>query len=172
MKPANVAMAVLLVGVGVGCARQDRTAEDRDRTAMASPSPTADVADRDQTPSAGDISGNPALYNGKQVTLKTEVKKLLPNGFFVLEDDDLLVLSPAGQPAEGEEVTIHGTVHTYSAPELESRYSWFRSDEAFDREYKDRPVVVADSILTADGRDVVKDRSGASLPAGPGEPRR
>jgi hypothetical protein len=172
MKPANVAMAVLLVGSGIACARQDRTAEDRDRTAMASPSPTADLGDRDTTPSAGDITGNPALYSGQQVTLKSEVKKLMPNGFFTLEDDDLLVLSPSGQPVEDQEVTIHGTVHTYSAPELKNRYSWFRSDDAFDREYKDRAVLVADSILTADGREVVTDKSGAELPAGSGEPRR
>jgi len=163
-------MAVLLVGAGVACTRDDRAANDR--TAMASPSPTADVEKRDATPSAGDIADHPAVYNGQQVTLKSDVKKLMPNGFFTLDDNDLLVLSPSGQPIEDEEVTVHGTVHTYSAPELKSRYAWFESDASLDREYKDRAVIVADSILTADGREVVTDRSGADLPAGSGEPRR
>jgi hypothetical protein len=167
----NVAMAVLLVGAGVACTRDDRAANDR--TAMASPSPTADINEkRDATPSAGDIADHPAVYNGQQVTLQSNVKKLMPNGFFTLDDNDLLVLSPSGQPIENEEVTVHGTVHTYSAPELESRYAWFKSDASVDREYKDRAVIVADSILTADGRQVVTDRSGADLPAGSGEPRR
>jgi hypothetical protein len=167
----NVAAAALLVAAGVACAR------DRDRTAAGnpSPSPTVETADRygdrDLTPNAGDIAGNPERYAGQQVTLKSEVKKLMPNGFFTLDDRDLLVLSPSGQPAEGEEVTVHGTVHTYSAPELKEHYSWFKSDEATDREYKDRPVIVADSILTAVGREVVTDKSGRDLPAGSGEDR-
>jgi hypothetical protein len=172
----NVAAAVLIAGAGLACARNDRAANDRDqdadRTAMASPSPTASPYEadrRDDTPSAGDITGNPALYSGQQVTLESTVKKTMPNGFFVLEDADLLVLSPSGQPLEEQEVTVHGTVQTYSAPELKKRYAWFKSDSAADREYKDRAVLVADSILTADGREVVTDRSGSSLPAGSGE---
>jgi hypothetical protein len=175
----NVAMSVLLVGAGLACSRNDRAATDRDRandrTAMATPEPTAtpiDTGKRDTTPSAGDITGNPALYSGQQVTLKSNVKKLMPNGFFTLKDNDLLVLSPSGQPMEDQEITVHGTVQTYSAPEFKKRYNWFKSNSATDREYKDRAVVVADSILTADGREVVTDRSGANLPASSGEPRR
>jgi hypothetical protein len=171
-RSVNVAMAVLLIGAGVACSRNEGN-----RSAMASPSPTATVETgraekRNVTPSAGDIADNPALYAGQQVTLKSDVKKLMPNGFFTLKDEDLLVLSPSGQPVEDQEVTVHGTVHTYSAPELKSRYAWFKSDATMDREYKDRPVIVADSILTADGRDVVTDKSGANLPASSGEPRR
>ena len=169
-RSVKVAMAVLLIGAGVACSRNDN------RSAMASPSPSPTVEagraeKRDVTPSAGDIADNPALYAGQQVTLKSDVKKLMPNGFFTLKDKDLLVLSPSGQPVEDQEVTVHGTVHAYSAPELKSRYAWFKSDSSMDREYKDRPVIVADSILTADGRDVVTDKSGANLPASSGEPR-
>jgi hypothetical protein len=176
----QVAAAVLLVGAGVACTRGENRAAneaDRDRTAMASPSPTADpygttsgTGMRDATPDAGDIAGNPARYAGQQVTIKSDVKKLMPNGFFTLDDNDLLVLSPSGQPIEDQEVTIHGTVQTYSAPELKSRYAWFKSDSSIDREYKDRAVIVADSILTADGREIVGG-AGSALPAGSGEAR-
>jgi hypothetical protein len=104
------------------------------------------------------------------VTLKSSVKKTMPNGFFTLKDNDLLVLSPSGQPMEDQEVTVHGTVQAYSAPEFKKRYAWFKSNSNMDHEYKDRAVVVADSILTADGREVVTDRNGAnSLPASSGE---
>lgn len=176
----NVATMVLLVGAGFACTRPaDRAAADRDRdndrTAMAKPSPTAtplDTEKRDTTPSAGDITSNPALYSGQQVTLKSNVKKIMPHGFFTLKDKDLLVLSPSGQPMEDQEVTVHGTVQTYSAPEFKKRYNWFRSNSRVDSEYKDRAVIVADSILTAEGRDVVSDHSGANLPASSGEPRR
>jgi len=165
----QVAAAVLVVGAGIACTREDRATNeaDRDRTAMATPGPAAETHGT-RTPDAGDIAGNPALYDGQQVTLKSEVKKLMPNGFFTLEDHDLLVLSPSGQPIEDQEVTVHGTVHTYSAPELKDRYAWFKSDENVDREYKDRAVIVADSIRTADGSELLTAPDSA-LPAGSGE---
>jgi hypothetical protein len=171
----NVAMAVLLVGAGLACTRNDnnrRAANDYDRTATATPTPgpTADTGKVDETPSAGDITAHPDRYAGQQVTLKSSVDKTLPNGFFTLKDKDLLVLSPSGEPMENQDVTVHGTVQTYSAPDFKKRYSWFRSNSNLDQQYKDRPVIVADSILTADGREVVTERSGAnSLPASSGE---
>jgi hypothetical protein len=167
-------MAVLLVGAGVACSRNDnnRAARNRDydRTATATPSPgpTADTGKVDETPSAGDITSHPDRYAGQQVTLKSSVKKTMPNGFFTLKDDDLLVLSPSGEPMENQEITVHGTVQTYSAPDFKKRYTWFRSNANVDRQYKDRPVVVADSILTADGREVVKEGAN-NLPASSGE---
>ncbi len=173
----NVAMAVLLVGAGLACSRNDNRAaknQDYDRTANATPyptaSPTADTGKVSDEPSAGDITAHPDRYAGQQVTLKSSVDKTMPNGFFTLKDKDLLVLSPSGEPMENQEVTVHGTVQTYSAPDFKKRYSWFRSNSNLDRQYKDRPVIVADSILTADGREVVTERGGANnLPANSGE---
>ncbi len=173
----NVAMAVLLVGAGLACSRNDNRAArnnnpDYDRTATATPvptaSPTADTGKVSDQPSAGDITAHPDRYAGQQVTLKSNVEKTMPNGFFTLKDKDLLVLSPSGEPMENQEVTIHGTVQTYSAPDFKKRYSWFHSNSNLDRQYKDRPVIVADSILTADGREVVTGGNN-SLPASSGE---
>jgi hypothetical protein len=176
-RSVNVAMAVLRVGAGLACSRNDnnrRAANDYNRTATATPSPTAsptaDTGKVDETPSAGDITAHPDRYAGQQVTLKSSVDKVMPNGFFTLKDKDLLVLSPSGEPMENQDVTVHGTVQTYSAPDFKKRYSWFHSTSNLDRQYKDRPVVVADSILTADGREVVTERGGANnLPASSGE---
>lgn len=175
------AAAVFLAGAGAACTRSNdnRAANDtdRDRTAMASPSPTTgaygttdvNAARNDvNSPDAGDITGNPAKYDGQHVTLKADVKTIMPNGFFVLDDHDMLVLSPTGQPGEKEKVTVSGTVQTYSAPEFKKKYGWFKSSPEVDAKYKDRAVLVADSIMTADGRQIVTS-AGSALPAGSGE---
>jgi hypothetical protein len=160
--------AVLAFGRGAACTSNDNRAANQGAAASPSPSPGM-YADsdtiRDDDPDAGDIAGNPTKYDGQRVTFKADVKKVMPNGFFELEDD-LLVLSPAGQPREKEKVTITGTVQTYSAPQLKSRYSWFKSDRDVDERYMNRAVIVADSIMTADGREVV---SSPGLPAATGE---
>jgi hypothetical protein len=102
------------------------------------------------------------------VTLKSDVKQIMPNGFFVLDDHDTLVLSPSGQPGEKEKVTVSGTVQTYSAPEFKRKFAWFKSNAEIDAKYKDRAVIVADSIMSADGRELLT--AGSALPAGSGEP--
>jgi hypothetical protein len=177
-------MAAVVLGIGMvggACTRNDNNktaSNDRDVAATASPSPYGTVADnRDTTtatgnrvnePDAGDIASNPAKYDGQHVTLKADVKTLMPNGFFQLDDHDMLVLSPSGQPGEKEKVTVSGTVQTYSAPEFKKKYGWFKSSPEVDAKYKNRAVIVADSIMTADGREVVAS-GGSALPAGSGE---
>lgn len=167
------AAAVFVVGAACTSNDSNRAANDRDRdqTAMASPSPNAGTYgtstvsnDRKDQPDAGDIVGNPAKYDGQHVVLKVDVNKVMPNGFFEV-DKDLLVLSPSGQPREKENVTISGTVQSYSAPQLKSKYNWFKSDRTVDEKYKDRAVVVVDSIVTADGREIVNANT---LPASSG----
>ncbi len=170
--------AVFLVGLaGAGCARnQERAAADQNATA--SPSPTsgayaaADNTMRDDAgknqPSASDISSNPVKYEGQRVTLKSDVKTVMPNGMFQLKDGELLVLSPSAEPGENQEITVSGTVRTYSAPELKTKYTWFKSNGRVDAQFKDRAVIVADSIVTADGRELVA--AGSALPASAGEP--
>lgn len=176
-----MAAAVILVGAGSACTRSNdnRAANDADRdlTATASPSPTTGAYGTTDTmtarndvnhPDAGEIAGNPARYDGQHVALKADVRTVLPNGLFVLDDHDLLVLSPSGQPGERERVTVSGTVETYSTPEFKQKFSWFKSGPEVDAKYKNRAVIVADSIMTADGRELVTN-AGSTLPAGSGE---
>ncbi len=173
------AVAMFAVGAaGVACSKNDNNRAANDQTAMASPSPSGTVSDNtlarndnDNTknsPSAGDIESHPTQYAGQHVTLKADVKELMPNGFFVLDDHDMLVLSPSAQPGEKEKVTVSGIVQTYSAPEFKKKYSWFKSNREIDTKYKDRPVIVADSIMTADRRELLNNAG--ALPASSGEP--
>ena len=174
MRSVNLAVTALLaIGAAGACTRNDRAAANRTADAMATPSPSpttgtygSSVSD-DKGPSAGDIADHPAQYAGQRVTLKSDVKKVMPNGFFILDDHDTLVMSPSGSPIEKQEVTVLGTVHTYSAPELKTSFPWFKSNKELDAQYNNRAVIVADSITTADGRELL---SGAALPAGSGEP--
>jgi hypothetical protein len=168
MRSVNLTLTALVaIGAAGACTRTDNRAADQTAMATPSPSPTAEAYARDDEPDAGDIAGNPARYAGQRVTLKSDVERVMPNGFFILDDNDILVLSQSGSPIEKQEVTVHGTVHTYSAPELKSRFSWFKSDAELDAQYNNRAVIVADSITTADGRELV---GGAALPAGSGGP--
>jgi hypothetical protein len=176
--PLTAAVIFAVGAAGMACTRSDNRAandRDRDRTAMSSPSPSvtdnANVARNDNenrvnNPDAGDIENNPAKYAGQHVALKADVKELMPNGFFVLDDHDMLVLSPSGQPGEKEKVTVSGTVQTYSAPEFKRKYAWFKSNPQIDTKYKDRAVIIADSIMTADGRELLNT---SALPASSGE---
>ena len=174
--PLTAAAAFAVGAAGMACTRSDNRAAN-DQNAMASPSPTATVTDNTAAarndndrngPSAGDIASSPAKYEGQHVTLKSDVKQVMPNGLFMLDDHDTLVLSPRGaEPGEKENVTVSGTVETYSAPEFKRKYN-FKSNREADAKFKDRAVIVADSIMTADGRDLLT--AGSALPAGSGEP--
>lgn len=167
--------AVFIAGLSAACTTNDtRSDRNRDQTAMASPSPgtgaygtTADDNARREQPSAREIANNPTKYEGQHVTLKSDVQSVMPNGLFQLADNDLLVLSSGAEPGEKENVTVSGTVRSFSAPEIQSKYKGATEASA---KFKDKPVIVADSILTADGRDLLI--SGSALPAGAGEPGR
>ncbi len=176
----QLAVAAVFLVTGAACTRNNRNRaandQNRDQTAMASPSPSAgtSTADnmgtmgRENQPSAGDIASNPDKYVGQHVALTSDVKSVMPNGMFQLSDNDLVVLSPGAEPGENEKVTVEGTVQTYSAPELRSKYSWFKSNGRMDAQFKNKAVIVADSIKTADGRELLSSQS--RLPAGAGEP--
>ncbi len=170
------AAAIFAVGAaGMACTRSGDNRAANDQNAMASPSPTVTDnttvarSDNDRNgPSAGDIASSPAKYEGQHVTLKSDVKQVMPNGLFMLDDHDTLVLSPRGaEPGEKENVTVSGTVEAYSAPEFKRKYN-FKSNREADAKYKDRAVIVADSIMTADGHDLLT--AGGALPASSGEP--
>jgi hypothetical protein len=168
MRSAKLALAAIVaIGATAACTRTDNRAADTGAPG-ASPTPTAEAYGMGgDGPSAGQIASSPASYAGQRVTVKSDVERVMPNGFFILDDNDLLVLSPSASPMEKQEVTVRGTVHTYSAPELQQKFAWFRSDKDRDVEYENRAVIVADSITAADGREILGE---SALPAGSGEP--
>jgi hypothetical protein len=167
MRSVNLALAAAAaIGAAAACTRTDNRAATE--SPGPTPTPTAEAYGMGgDGPSAGEIASSPATYAGQRVTVKSDVERVMPNGFFILDDNDLLVLSPSGAPMEKQEVTVRGTVHTYSAPELKKKFAWFKSDSERDVEYENRAVIVADSITAADGREIVSE---SALPAGSGKP--
>ena len=62
---------------------------------------------------------------------------------------------PSSPPAPGARVTVSGTVRPFSREELGPIDHLPADAEALLARYAGRPVVVADSIRTSDGRELV-----------------
>jgi hypothetical protein len=125
------------------------------------------VAD-DMTLSAGKLAKDAKNYYGRMVTVKAEVEDVIDSRTFTLDEDailtgaDVLVLVPAGYTgtlAHDQVVTVTGKVRPYVATELEHDYRWFQGGKIVSRDskvdFKTRPVLVADSVRTADGRELL-----------------
>ena len=131
-------------------------------------------AGTDMTISAGKLASNAKDYYGKTVTVKAEVEDVIDNRTFSLDEDailtgaDVLVLVPAGYTGtlvHDQVVTVTGKVRPYVTTELEKDYHWFKDGAIVSRDskydFKTRPVLVATSVRTADGRDLL---TGAAMP--------
>jgi hypothetical protein len=126
------------------------------------------AAGTDTTISAGKLARNAKDYYGKSITVKAEVEDVIDNHSFTLDEDailtgaDVLVLVPAGYTAtlsRDQVVMVTGRVRPYVATELDRDYDWFDDGKLVTREtkvdFKTRPVLIADSLRTADGRELL-----------------
>jgi hypothetical protein len=119
--------------------------------------------------SAGKLAKDAKKFYGQTVTVTAEVEDVLDNHSFTLDEDavlagpDVLVLVPKGMTAglkHDDKVTVTGTVRAFVQAELEKDYDWFKdgkilkSDTKID--YKTRPVVVAQSVKTASGAELLE----------------
>lgn len=122
----------------------------------------------DNAISAGKLARDAKDFYGRTVTVRAEVEDVIDEHSFTLDEDavfagpDVLVLLPAGSAMplrHDEKVTVTGRVRPYVVAELKHDYHWFDEGHLLNREtkvdYKTRPVLVATSVLTADGRDLV-----------------
>lgn len=136
--------------------------------------------------SAVDIAQHPAQYFGKRVTFTTRVHQAVDPHFFTVrpltqgprapdnkdtqgeqfDKQPVLVLieSPARTaPADGE-VTISGTVRPFVTTDVQRQYTWFQNgwleDASVDARSTTQPLIIADSVTTADGMQLVQ--SGAT----------
>jgi hypothetical protein len=117
--------------------------------------------------SAGKLAKEAKNFYGQTVTVRAEVEDILDNRTFTLDEDailagpDVLVVVPKGATTglkHDDVVTVTGTVRPFVQAELERDYDWFKDGKILKKDvkvdYKTRPVLVATSIQTADGRDL------------------
>jgi hypothetical protein len=107
--------------------------------------------------SAGQLAEQPATYLGKRVTVRSEVEDVHAPRFFTLDEDrigtspDVLVLAPTGEvPRDGSTVVVTGTVRRFVREELQRDFDWFALETKYDETYKERPVIIAESVQTVD----------------------
>ena len=118
--------------------------------------------------SAGKLARDAKSYYGKTVTVKAEVENVYDSRSFTLDEDsmfagpDVLVLVPAGMTAtlaHDQVVTVTGRVRPYVTAELERDFDWFKNGRIVtskpDVDFETRPVLVADSLWLADGRNLL-----------------
>ena len=120
------------------------------------------------TISASKLAKDAKSFYGQTVTVKAEVENVYDSRSFTLDEDsllagpDVLVLVPAGMTstlAHDQVVTVTGKVRPYVAAELEKDYDWFKNGKIVttktDVDFKTRPVLVATSLMLADGRELL-----------------
>lgn len=116
---------------------------------------------------AGEIANNPAAYIGKKVTVTAEVEDVLGRQVFLLDEDrlfvwpDVLVIAPAlaGQAPEDTNVTVSGTVRNFVDVDFRRDYDWNwwgDLDTDIVVAFHNRPVIIADSVKTSSGTELVR----------------
>jgi hypothetical protein len=119
--------------------------------------------------SAGKLARDGKKYYGQTVTVRAEVEDVIDSRTFTLDEDsvlagaDVVVLVPAGVAstlAHDEVVTVTGTVRPYVMAELKKDYDWFEDGKLVKHvgdkvDLKTRPVVVATSVRTSAGREIL-----------------
>jgi hypothetical protein len=133
---------------------------------------TMDQGDHSNTMSAGALSKDGKKFFGQRVTVRAEVEDVLDTHSFTLDEDSLLagpdvvVFVPAGfdatSLAHDQVIVVTGKVRPYVMAELEKDYDWFKNGKIVSMgtkvDYKTRPVLVAETITTADGRTLISQR--------------
>ena len=119
------------------------------------------------TVKAGDIAANPEKHYNKKVTVTAEVEEVLGVQIFTLDEDrafagpDVLVISPAlsAPIPDGQKVTVTGTLKPFVEADIKRDYNWnWWADLKVETttQFKDRPVLLADSVKTEAGVELVK----------------
>jgi hypothetical protein len=140
--------------------------ESQQQSSQEKPKGTAGTA---MTVRAGEIANNPSRYYGQKVTVRAEVEDVLSRQVFVLDEDklfaypDVLVIAPAlsSMVPEDQIVTVTGTVRAFVDADFRRDYDWNwwgDLDNDIIVTFRDRPVIVADSIRTQSGTELVTQK--------------
>ena len=113
---------------------------------------------------AGELAEHPELYVGKRVSVYAEVEDVHNRQLFTLDEDrlfigpDVIVYTRDGRAIVGDHqmVTVNGIVRKFVDTDLFGTATWFDPwfndlDAAGRGLVRSRPVIVADSILGANG---------------------
>lgn len=154
----KVGMRVLAVAAVTGVALGGSTFADQQSATSAA-----------TTATAGEIANNPAKFYGKKVTVRAEVEDVLSRQVFLLDEDklfvwpDVLVIAPPMSSAvpEDEVVTVTGMVRSFVDADFRREYDWDwwgDLDTDIVVAFRERPVILADSVRTQAGTELVKPR--------------
>lgn len=116
--------------------------------------------------SAGDLLENADRYYGMRVTVTANVEDVYSRNLFTLDEDsvwttgrDLLVLNPRplDRAMTDQDVSVTGTMMRFSRAEIERRYDDWRwnLDKDVVMRFEQRPVLIADTIRTSAGIELV-----------------
>lgn len=156
LRSSSAAAGVLVCIVTVACSRDRPGADQR-------------VQDRGASPpvvTPGQIAEFPDNFVGRTVRVpNAAVEEIWTPRLFTLDEDepgaapDVLVLLPSPAPNidDEERVTVVGTVREMSGAAFRKDYHWW-DEGVFTTEIDmvgARPVLVASSVRTADGRDLI-----------------
>jgi len=189
--PIRAAALALAAGIAAGCTEKMPRDEGARAKGTSDDGSMRAANAIDDVPLPSGIGANPSAWIGQHVTVRGSVLRRVGQTAFAIVDpgqavdrtldgsptDDagwakrdartVLVLCPT-LPAKGAAVTVSGTVRTFTnETDLQAEAGWLRSAAGLDA-YRNRPVIVADSVRTAEGRELVP---AGTLPAGSGEPR-
>jgi hypothetical protein len=121
--------------------------------------------------SAGKLAKDYKGLVGRTVTVRSEVEDVVSGNMFTLDEDalfagpDVLVMVPGGVTgtlAHDQKVTVTGEVRTYVEADLDRDFDFFDNGKLVqvhkEVDWKTRPVLVARSIRTADGTELIGRR--------------
>ena len=160
----GAAVVALAAGLALAPVNAQQPAQDKSQTASGTQQQT--TSGTPMTVKAGDIANNPARYYGQKVTVRAEVEDVLSRQVFLLDEDklfawpDVLVITPTVTSAvpEDEVVTVTGTVRAFVDADFRRDYNWNwwgDMDNDISVTFRDRPVIVADSVKTQNGTELV-----------------
>jgi hypothetical protein len=139
---------------------------------VAGPAPAQAGDKKDGMISAGHLAKHGKDFYGKQVTVKAEVEDVLGAKMFTLDEDalltgaDVLVMVPRGvTPAlsHDQKVVVTGMVRPYVEKDLDRDFDFFEDGKIIKKDtkvdWKTRPVIVADSVRTESGTELISTAS-------------
>ena len=120
--------------------------------------------------SASKLVKHASDFYGKPVTVKAKVDDVAGANMFTLDEDalfagpDVLVIVPGGvsNVAHDQKVIVTGEVRPYVEPDLDKDFTFFQDGKLIKKDtkidWKTRPVIVASSVRTEDGTELITGR--------------